>query len=243
MSSITTGARFSGVGRIRRGVDRIPRFDGGEIMMHSILGATLVWGAALLLLGCAGSGPATQADLDASATKVELIEFAGHEPERCVFSAPSLELCSWRLGESDRGWAVLAEPLGAHSDVNLVCEIPIDGSPRAEGSCSGYALAASKLPAVSAPAGVAEARREAAAQRLAAARTVRELSDLLGDAPDKCLTGMGVQTCAWSLSEEVAGYELVAALATSPGALELRCLVPLDGSPRASDSCTVEEAD
>ena len=210
--------------------------------MHFNPGATLGLGVALLL-GCAGSGPATQADLDASATKAELSSFAGREPERCVFSAPSLELCSWRLAESDRGWAVLAEPLGARSGVNLVCEIPIDGSPRAEGSCAGYAVAAAQLPAVSASAGAPEARRQAAEQRLAAALTVRELSDLLGDAPDKCLTGMGVQTCAWSLSEEVAGYELVAALATESGALELRCLVPLDGTPRASDSCTVKAVD
>ena len=210
--------------------------------MHSKLGVTLVSGAALLL-GCAGSNPATQADLEASATKVELSEFAGREPERCVFSAPSLELCSWRLHESDRGWAVLAEPLGARSDVNLVCEIPINGSPRAEGSCTGHAHGAGKLPAVSAPVGAAGAHREAAAQQLAAASTVRELSDLLGDAPDKCLTGMGMQTCAWSLTEDVAGYALVAALATSPGPLELRCRVPLDGGPRASDSCTVHEVD
>lgn len=211
-------------------------------MMHLNLAAALVLGAALLL-GCAGSSPATQADFDASDTKDELIEFAGHEPERCVYSAPSLELCSWRLGESDRGWAVLAEPLGTRSDLNLVCEIPIDGSPRAEGSCIGYALAASPLPAVSASIGAVEARRDAAEQRLAAARTVRELSDLLGDAPDKCLTGMGVQTCAWSVSEEAVGYGLVGALASSAGALELRCLVPLDGSPRAADSCTVKAVD
>jgi hypothetical protein len=214
-------------------------------MMHVNLRATLVSGAALLLLllGCAGSGPATQADLDASATKVELSEFAGREPERCVFSAPSLELCSWRLGETDRGWAVLAQPLGARNDLNLVCEIPIDGSPRAQGSCTGHALVAAQLPAVSAGAGADEARREAAEQRLAAALTVRDLSDLLGDAPDKCLTGMGVQTCAWSVSEGAAGYAMVAALSTQPGALELRCLVPLDGSPRASDSCTVKAVD
>lgn len=210
--------------------------------MHAKLGATLVLGV-VLILGCAGSGPATQADLEASATKTELSAFAGREPERCVFSAPSLELCSWRLGETDRGWATLAEPLGASSDVNLVCEIPIDGSSRSEGSCAGYALAAAGLPAVSASAGSADARRKAAEQQLAAALTVRELSALLGDAPDKCLTGRGVQTCAWGLSEEVAGYELVAALATEPGVVELRCLVPLDGTPRASDSCTVEAAD
>lgn len=210
--------------------------------MYAKLGATLVSGA-VLLLGCAGSGPATQADLDASATKTELSEFAGREPERCVFSAPSLELCSWRLQEVDRGWAVLAEPLGASGGVNLVCEVPIDGGPRTEGSCVGHALAAGKLPAVSATGGAPGEHREAAAQRLAAARTVRELSELLGDAPDKCLTGMGVQRCAWSLSEEMPGHELVAELATAPGALELSCLVPLDGSPRAADSCTVKAVD
>ena len=68
-------------------------------MMHLNLAAALVSGAALLL-GCAGSSPATQADLDASDTKDELIEFAGREPERCVFSAPSLELSSLRHSHS-----------------------------------------------------------------------------------------------------------------------------------------------
>jgi len=202
--------------------------------------------AAGFSLGCSRGESLAIDALEARTTRAEISEYAGGEAERCVFSAPDLELCSWRLGPEDPAWASQASAVATDGEVNLVCELPIDGSPRAPGSCRPHARAAQtatagrgELPAVSAP-GTLEARREAE-QRLARAATLRELAHAVGDAPDRCRTGAGVQTCEWNLAEGVAGYALVAALvdAADPGAaVRLSCVLPLDGSTREARACS-----
>jgi hypothetical protein len=216
------------------------------IVRRGAVPATCAALAAAVSLGCgSGRSPAMDA-LEARTTRAEISEFAGGEAERCVFSAPDLELCSWRLGPEDPAWASQASAAGTDGEVNLVCELPIDGSPRAPGSCLPHARAAQAataaggdLPAVSAP-GSLEARRQAA-QRLAEAASLRDLAHALGDAPDRCRTGAGVQTCEWSLDEGAGGYALVASLVESAGpvaAVRLSCVLPLDGSARGARSCT-----
>lgn len=213
---------------------------------HSILTGL----AGAVLVACGGGEPQGAARLDSLTTKSEIADFAGGEAARCVFSAPGLELCSWRLGAGDAAWAALADAEGTDGDLNLVCELPLDESPRADGSCraharSGQATAsASGLPPVSA-AGSLESRREAE-QRLGEALTVREISHLIGDAPERCKTNLEAQTCEWSVAEDAAGYGLLAALVDDAGSglmVRLRCVVPLDGSARAADSCGATWAD
>src|SRR3989304_4667554 len=91
--------------------------------------------AAAVLLACGGAEPRGAASVDALTTKVEIAEFAGSEAVRCVFSSPGLELCTWRIAEGDDAWAELADASASGGDLNLLCELPLDGSPRAEGSC------------------------------------------------------------------------------------------------------------
>ena len=204
------------------------------------------WGAgaamSVLALGCGSGAPGGDASIEARTTKAEISELAGGDPARCVFSAPGLELCSWRIEAGSEAWTGLASAEGA-GDLNLVCELPIDGSPRAADSCLAHlrveraAERGAALPPVGAP-GSLESRRDSE-RRLGQAPTLRALAHLVGDAPDRCRTGLGVQTCEWGLPEGIAGYTLVAALADdgSGEAVELRCVVPLDGSARAADSC------
>src|SRR5262245_14897709 len=166
--------------------------------------------AAALVFGCGAAEPAGEASLDGRATKSEISQLAGAEPVRCVFSAPGLELCSWRVDMGDPAWASLASGDGA-GDLNLVCELPIDGKPRSPDSCGAHprlehAAAEASLPPVGA-AGALERRREAE-RELGGALTLRDLSHLVGDAPDRCKTGLGTQTCEWSLPEGAAGYRL-----------------------------------
>jgi hypothetical protein len=200
----------------------------------------------VLLLGCGGGERPERSALEASTTKVEISALAGGGALRCVFSAPGLELCTWRLAEGDPAWAPLASAAGSDGELNLVCELPIDGSPRSGESCRVHPRAAqaatgeADLPPVGA-AGLVEGRGEAE-RKLAEAVTVRELSHLVGDAPDRCRTGAGVQTCEWSLAEGSAGYGLLAALVDDAGSgesVQLRCALPLDGAARAADSCGV----
>jgi hypothetical protein len=201
-------------------------------------------GLAAALVACGGEEPQGAVRLDSLATKAEIAEIAGGEAARCVFSAPGLELCSWRIDSGEAERVGLADAAGAQGDLNLVCELPLDGSPRADGSCRAHprtaqaAAGASGLPPVGA-AGSTASRREAE-RRLGEALTVRELSHLIGDAPDRCKTSLAAQTCEWSVAEDAAAYGLLAALVDDAGsgsALHLRCSVPLDGSARAADSC------
>src|SRR5262245_35092891 len=95
--------------------------------------------SAALLFACGGAEPGGLAGVDEFTTKVEIAEFAGGDAERCVFSSPGLELCVWRIAKGDDAWSALADADASSGDLNLLCELPIDGSPRAEDSCRVHA--------------------------------------------------------------------------------------------------------
>ncbi len=184
------------------------------------------------------------AALDERTTKVAVAEFAGGEAARCVFSAPGFELCSWSIGTGNDAWSALAVDVETEGDLVLLCELPLDESPRAEGSCRTHpravqaASGAGGLPPVGA-AGSLEHRRDSE-RKLGEALSVRALSHLVGDAPEHCKTGSTVQTCEWSLGEGAAGYGLLASLVDDAGSgstVLLRCVLPLDGAARSTDSC------
>ena len=216
------------------------RFDGIRRWAGPALGAGLV-GAAAVACGEQIGGAAA---LDARTTKVEVAGFAGGEAARCVFSAPGLELCTWSVATENDAWSALAGDAETEGDLILVCEFPVDGSPRAEGSCRAHPRAAQAasdaggLPPVGA-AGSLENRRDAE-RKLGEALTVRALRHLVGDAPERCKTGAIAQTCEWSLAEGAAGYGLLASLVDDAGSgstVRLRCVLPLDGAARSTDSC------
>ncbi len=221
-------------------VDHLLRRSGRGLRTAAELGLALWVGVACGSGDRAGEFGA----LDARTTKVELAEFAGGEAARCVFSAPGLELCAWSIDPDNDAWVALAGDAETEGDLILLCELPLDGSPRAADSCRAHpravqaASGAGGLPPVGA-AGSLENRREAE-RRLGEALTVRALSDLVGDIPERCKTGPTVQTCEWSLSEGVVGYGLLASLVDDAGsgsAVRLRCVLPLDGAARSTDSC------
>jgi hypothetical protein len=176
------------------------------------------------------------------ARRAEIERFAGRGPDRCVHARPGRELCRWSLAGrvvTPSGSAAVEGP------VNLVCELPTDAASPAPGSCfaRGRAVAAEAeggLPPVSAPADASERARHAAGL-LAEARNVGELSLLVGDVPDACHTVHGGQLCRWELRENSAARERLAALAPGEGALELRCLLPLEDVERPQHSCAVVE--
>jgi hypothetical protein len=173
------------------------------------------------------------------AHRAELVRFAGGQPDRCVFASPGRELCRWRLDGS------VVRPSGsslADGPVNLVCELPADALSEEPGSCFVRAEAAPagqhELPPVSAAADPVQ-RASHAAGILAEARTVTELSLIVGDAPDSCHTIYGAQLCRWKLDVGRAARERLSALAPGEGPLELRCLLPLEAVARLNQSCAV----
>lgn len=173
------------------------------------------------------------------AQRAELVRFAGGPPDRCVFASPGRELCRWRL-EGRVVTPAGSEPLVGPQ--NLVCELPRDPSSEDAGSCFVRGAAAAPqdeaLPPVSSPGDPRESARHAA-MILAEARNVGELSLLVGDVPDGCHTVYRGQICTWSLAPGSAAYERLAALAQGEGALELRCVLPLEAVDRAGQSCAV----
>ena len=210
-------------------------------LVRAALGGAVV----AVCVACGGADTKGIASIDELGTKAEIVDFAGAEAVHCVFSAPGLELCSWRVVEGDAAWDALSDESAGGGDLNLVCELPLDGSPRADGSCrihsrSAQAGSGESLPPVGA-AGSLESQRDAE-RKLGEALSVREISDLVGDAPERCRTGAQVQTCEWSVAEGAAAYGLLAALVDDAGsgsAVRLSCIVPLDGAARAADSCDV----
>lgn len=173
------------------------------------------------------------------ARRAELVRFAGGEPDRCVYASPGRELCRWRI---DGSVVVASGSSPVDGRVNLVCELPADALSDEPGSCFVRAQTASaeqtELPPVSAAADRAQ-RASHAAGILAEARTVTELSLIVGDAPDACHTLYGGQLCRWSLGVGIAARERLSALAPGEGPLELRCLLPLEGVERLQQSCAV----
>ena len=66
----------------------------------------------VLLSSFACGGYAAAPDtLAESWTLEQLTAFAGGEAERCVFSAPDRQLCSWHVQRADPGWASLSETI------------------------------------------------------------------------------------------------------------------------------------
>jgi hypothetical protein len=253
----------------RRTADELHVREGGENVQKSGIGTSWVersraqtaWTllavavTAGIVVTAGGPAPAANDGPQVSATRSDLVHFAGGQPDRCVYSAPNRELCRWRIEGRliRRGHA---DPRAVPGGVNLLCDIPIATASGIEGACVVLALEPGavpslteadhgKLPPVSAaqPAPPPPVSPMQAARQLAEARTVRDLSHLVGDVPEDCLTGRGVQTCHWQIAAGEAGYGIFAAVAGAGGSVELRCRLPIDGSGRPAESCLVKVSD
>ncbi len=193
---------------------------------------------------------AQQGDKDA------LTRFSGRHPSICVMSSGTTELCQWRLGNRYAGWAPLAAALDTGDQVNLICELPREGGPRAAGSCSAHPRRSNRgrfpIPTPSSarnsrpeerPSEARERYKRLTNQALAQARTLPELARLIGALPNECSPQSSEsQVCVWRATATTYGH---GTLAMSIGAskskrVRLRCQLPTDGSHRAPDSCSVK---
>ena len=190
-------------------------------------------------------------------TRAELTAALGRRERLCVASSPSLLVCEWRIEFEAPRWSELAAMLPTEDPLNLLCELPADGAERAPDSCIVfprrsnrflYLLPYSRTPSRTAkpPADRAEVRaryqREASAE-IAWARTVAELSYLVGAAPNACEDLQdATQGCVWGAANATYGHGTLAfsVSASSSEKVRMRCILPTDGSPRASGSCELE---
>ena len=98
--------------------------------------------ATCLFVGCRAGAPATPALnesgtglLDAARTRAELTTHLGSTP-RCLAVAPGREACEWRLSKHDIYYRQLARSMDVRDRIGVICELPVDGGPRSEGSCT-----------------------------------------------------------------------------------------------------------
>ena len=229
---------------------------GGWRRSAAVLAGTGLWACASAPLDAP-----PLADFEAVKRKADVVRFTGTAPTRCTWSRPGNELCTWRLANRNAAWWTLAPTVETEYQVNLVCEFPKDGSPRAR-ACAVYPRKSryfSVTPPVaaagpSAAAGTGAQRsyrapapqtdeaylREEAQRSLDAAKTVREMVELVGDAPDSCVSvDRRSQECVWNAGDQALGYDLLAATIDADGRVQLRCRFPKDGRARAADSCRV----
>jgi hypothetical protein len=186
-------------------------------------------------------------------TERALTAFLGRPPTACVPATRTTRLCEWVLGNRDHGWQELADAVGTSDRVGVLCELPPDDGERVDGACTGHERRSNRSryrvgKRTTRTASERAARKRAieelgeqASAELAGARTLLELSRLLGAAPSSCYeVDDETQRCTWRLTAHERGHGTVAA---SIGAdlskkVRLRCELPRDGSARAEGSCT-----
>lgn len=225
------------------------------------IAGSLAVGAALVLGACrapAVVGAAQQARVDevlhGADTEGAISLYLGTAPKTCVGASATTRLCEWILVNRRRAYAPLSDAIGSSDRIGVLCELPKDESPRAPGSCTAHPRRSNRYastwespeerePAGGTPAPVSAAPPFAlAGQEIERARTLVELSRLMGTAPLACAptARAGQQRCVWQLSNTTYGHGTVAAWMQAPKRkqLELRCVLPTDGGPRSFESCS-----
>jgi hypothetical protein len=153
-----------------------------------------------------------------------------------------MKLCEWRLGGREAAWESIAATIGSDDQVSILCEVPSDGSARAPGSCVAvprrsdrYLYGGSKEE---------EERAVAAArERVQAARTLVQISHLVGAAPADCAPlRSGRRLCTWKANSRTYGHGTLCVglgLGTRKS-VRYRCELPADGGPRSLEGCRVD---
>ena len=212
---------------------------------------------ATLLFALACTTPPLQRDtsgevdlvLRGAGTSEELSDQLGKDPDGCVRIPASRELCSWILVRQDPAWARLASSVPTRDRINLLCELPGDGSDRLERSCTVHPRRSNRgrwkintgKKGVSRPK-VRKEHMTLALAQIESATSVTELSRLVGARPDECLDFGTSMSCVWRASKFTYGHGTLAASIRAPLRKKVRmiCRVPSDGGARPPDSCSIE---
>lgn len=207
----------------------------------------------VLAAACASKPPAGPPldEFRAARTQGDVVRLTTRPPVRCSWSRPGHELCTWRFGNRDSAWWVLAPSIETPHQVNFVCEFPSDGSP-SERECEVIPRAAEEFrgtpPVASSPRGTRGARRKAAVANpeeawgeIETARTASEMTRFVGDVADRCAAvDAQTQLCTWEAGKAHRAYEVLAVAAGTDSWVALSCEFPSDGSDRAAGTCRAE---
>jgi hypothetical protein len=223
-----------------------------RIWRLAILGPLVA--AVFVLAAACASRPPPGPSLDefrAARSQGDVVRLTTEPPVRCSWSRPGHELCTWRFGNGDSAWWVLAPSVETPHQVNFVCEFASDGSP-GERECEVIPRIAEEFrgtpPVSSRPRGTRGARRnppaanpEEAWGEIESARTASEMTRFVGDVADRCAAvDAHTQLCTWEAGTAHRGYEVLAVAAGSDSWIALSCAFPSDGSERAAGTCRAE---
>jgi hypothetical protein len=188
-------------------------------------------------------------------TKRALSDFVGSAPALCIQSSATEELCEWQAGDRLPGWGPLAAAIDTGDRVNLICNLPLSGAPRARDACSVHPRRSNryswKVPSSAPrrdetsgdPAETRRLHRELANRWMSEADTLVRLSRLMGAIPDECRPGSpGEQVCLWRTTSHTFGHGTLLVWIGAPKRkkIRLQCVLPSDGSPRQPDSCIAQ---
>ena len=187
--------------------------------------------------------------LRGASTAQEISDLLGKDPDGCVRIPASRELCSWILGRHDSAWARLASSVPTRDRINLLCELPGDGSDRSERSCTAHPRRSNRdrwrintgKGGVASRVNVRKEQTALALAQIGSATTAIELSRLVGARPDECHGSGASMTCIWRASKFTYGHGTLAASihASMSKKVRMLCKVPADGGARPPDSCSV----
>jgi hypothetical protein len=189
-------------------------------------------------------------------TRDELSDFLGVDRFTCVAATSTTDLCQWSAGNRARGWAPLARTIQTDDAINLICELPRDGSARPSGSCAVYPRRSNRAHWSVKKSGSRKTTRQAEAEKAAGekmarqarralddARTLVELTRLVGAIPDQCTSrSPGLRACLWRATARTYGHGTLAAASghSARKKLRLRCHLPRAGGERSRESCRIE---
>jgi hypothetical protein len=188
--------------------------------------------------------------------KNDLSAFVGDPPAICLKSSPTTWLCQWRAGRRQPGWDSLAAAIRTNDYINLLCELPLDGSARAADSCTAHPRRSNRFSweypkkkgkgARIKPEEIARMReqnRKIADQAIANATTLVELSRLMGTTPDWCSPrAEEQQLCLWRTTNQTFGHGTLAMWIGESKRKKIlfQCALPTNGTKRAPGSCTAD---
>jgi hypothetical protein len=174
-----------------------------------------------------------------SRTQNSISRFVGHGPSRCVKSSTSMIVCAWSVSHRAPGWQLLAAGIETAKSLVLLCELPIDGSERATGSCSAVPKQSHRWSSRNVS---LDEREKMAQSRLNDPLTLVEMSRLLGAVPTRCSpASAGNQICYWHTNAGVFVHYTVATSIKGNVHKKFRliCTFPTNGSDR-SEGCYAE---
>lgn len=191
--------------------------------------------------------------LEPHRTLSEMNVFVGSAPERCEVVSNTTQMCVWSLSKAESGWRPLAATLATGDRLNLLCEFSKGDGQRGEVSCSAHPKRSNrsyfrsrlrmndKRMSRTIRKKIAKEEAEKSNALLATARTVFELSTLVGTIPDQCFQNEEKVFCTWGSDAGTYGHGTLAMAieASFSKKVKLRCSLPADGQARSKDSCQV----